>query len=47
MTTGMTAENPRFAALWEALLREVGSWLEEAARRKKGASQPSISQLEK
>ena len=34
MTTGMTPENPRFVALWEALLREVGSWIEEAARRK-------------
>jgi EmrB/QacA subfamily drug resistance transporter len=34
MTTGMTPDNPRFAARWEALLREVGSWLEEAARRK-------------
>jgi hypothetical protein len=34
MTTGMTPENPDFAARWEALLREVGSWLEEAARRK-------------
>jgi EmrB/QacA subfamily drug resistance transporter len=43
MTTGMTPENPRFAALWEALLREVGSWFEEAAHRKV-ASEPSIPQ---
>jgi hypothetical protein len=41
MTTGMTPENPRFAILWEALLREVGSWFEEAAHRKV-ASEPSI-----
>jgi hypothetical protein len=34
MTTGMTPENPTFAARWEALLRDVGSWIEEAARRK-------------
>jgi EmrB/QacA subfamily drug resistance transporter len=33
MNTGMTPDNPRFVARWEALLREVGSWLEEAARR--------------
>ncbi len=38
MTTGMTPENPRFVARWEALLREVGSWLEEAARRKRVAT---------
>jgi EmrB/QacA subfamily drug resistance transporter len=37
MTTGMAPENPSFIARWEALLREVGSWLEEAARRKRGA----------
>jgi EmrB/QacA subfamily drug resistance transporter len=35
MTTGTTPENPTFVARWEALLREVGSWIEEAARRKK------------
>jgi hypothetical protein len=35
MTTGMTPENPQFAARWEALLREVGSWIEEAARRQR------------
>ncbi|MGP0092787.1 MAG: MFS transporter [Xanthobacteraceae bacterium] len=40
MTTGMTPENPRFIARWEALLREVGSWFEEAARRK-AAGNPS------
>jgi EmrB/QacA subfamily drug resistance transporter len=34
MTTGMTPENPTFAARWEALLRELGSWIEAAARRK-------------
>jgi EmrB/QacA subfamily drug resistance transporter len=34
MTTGMTPEDPHFADRWEALLREVGSWLEAAARRK-------------
>jgi hypothetical protein len=35
MTTGMAPDSPGFAARWEALLREVGSWIEEAARRKK------------
>lgn len=35
MTTGMAADSPGFVANWEALLREVGSWIEEAARRKK------------
>jgi EmrB/QacA subfamily drug resistance transporter len=34
MTTGMTSDDPRFVAGWEALLREVGSSLEESARRK-------------
>ena len=34
MTTGLTPDSPGFAARWEALLREVGSWIEEAARRK-------------
>jgi EmrB/QacA subfamily drug resistance transporter len=34
MATGMSPENPIFMTRWEALLREVGSWLEEAARRK-------------
>jgi EmrB/QacA subfamily drug resistance transporter len=38
MTTGMTPENPTFVARWEALLREVGSWIEEAARRKRIAA---------
>jgi EmrB/QacA subfamily drug resistance transporter len=38
MTTGMTPENPRFSALWEALLREVGSWIEAAARRNSASS---------
>jgi MFS family permease len=33
MTTGMAPENPRFIAQWLALLREVGSWIEAAARR--------------
>ena len=32
MTTGMTPENPDFVARWEALLREVGGWIEAAAR---------------
>jgi hypothetical protein len=36
MTTGMTPENPNFVARWEALLREVGSWIEDAARRQRG-----------
>jgi hypothetical protein len=35
MTTGMTPENPSFAARWEVLLRDVGSWLERAAQRKR------------
>jgi hypothetical protein len=34
MATGMTPENPNFTARWEALLRELGSWIEAAARRK-------------
>ena len=35
MSTGMAPDNPNFAARWEALLRDVGSWLEEAARRQR------------
>jgi EmrB/QacA subfamily drug resistance transporter len=35
MATGMTPEDPNFSARWEALLRKVGSWIEEAARRKR------------
>ena len=35
MTTGMTPDNPSFVTRWEALLKEVGSWIEEAARRQK------------
>jgi hypothetical protein len=35
MTTGMTPDNPGFADRWEALLRQVGSWIEEAARRER------------
>jgi hypothetical protein len=35
MATGMTPDNPGFTAKWEALLREVGAWIEEAARRKR------------
>jgi hypothetical protein len=35
MTTGMTPDNPGFADRWEALLREVGSWIEAAARRER------------
>jgi hypothetical protein len=38
MTTGMTPENPGFVARWEALLREVGAWIEAAARRKRLAA---------
>jgi EmrB/QacA subfamily drug resistance transporter len=38
MSTGMTPDNPRFVARWEALLRELGSWLEEAARRKRAGA---------
>jgi hypothetical protein len=34
MATGMTPENPAFAARWETLLRELGSWIEAAALRK-------------
>ncbi len=41
MTTGMTPEDPRFAARWETLLLEVGSWLEGAARRKGAGNTPS------
>ncbi len=35
MATGMTPDNPSFVARWEALLHEVGSWIEEAARHRK------------
>jgi hypothetical protein len=35
MATGMTPDNPSFVARWEALLKEVGSWIEEAARHRK------------
>jgi hypothetical protein len=47
MSTGMTPDNPRFVARWEALLRELGSWLEEAARRNRvgaaiGQDAPSL-----
>lgn len=35
MTTGMAPDNPRFVARWEAFLREIGSWLEEAARHRR------------
>ena len=35
MATGMTPDNPSFVARWEALLKEVGSWIEEAARHQK------------
>jgi hypothetical protein len=38
MTTGTTPDNPGFVARWEALLREVGSWIEAAARRKRLAA---------
>jgi hypothetical protein len=44
MTTGMTPEDPRFAARWETLLRAVGSWLEEAVRRKGVTSAASTAQ---
>jgi hypothetical protein len=37
MATGMTPDNPNFVARWEALLRNVGSWLEEAARHNPAA----------
>jgi Tetracyclin repressor-like, C-terminal domain len=40
MTTGMSPENPSFMTRGEALLREVGSWLEEAARRKVVSNAP-------
>jgi hypothetical protein len=33
MTTGRTADDPRFVADWETLLRVVGSSLEEHAHR--------------
>jgi hypothetical protein len=33
MTTGMVPEDPRFGAEWEALLRKVGTALEQAARK--------------
>ncbi len=35
MSTGTTPDSPQFAAKWEALLREIGAWIEEAARRKR------------
>jgi hypothetical protein len=33
MCTGTTPEDQGFAARWEALLRDVGSWIEDAAQR--------------
>jgi hypothetical protein len=42
MATGMTPEDPRFAAEWERLLCEVGSWLEEAARRNRASNVASL-----
>ena len=33
MTTGLTPESPGFGVLWEALLRDVGAWVEAAARK--------------
>jgi EmrB/QacA subfamily drug resistance transporter len=44
MATGMTPDNPRFVARWETLLREVGSWLEEAARKRRVAGAAAIGQ---
>jgi hypothetical protein len=35
MVTGMTPDDPRFMAGWEALLRWVGNALEVAARRRR------------
>jgi len=32
-TTGLTPDDPRFGQLWEALLRDVGAWIEAAARK--------------
>ncbi|HWG03656.1 MAG TPA: MFS transporter [Beijerinckiaceae bacterium] len=32
-TTGLAPDDPRFGQLWEALLREVGTWIEAAAHR--------------
>jgi hypothetical protein len=33
MTTGRIAEDPRFIAEWEKVLRAIGSSLEDRARR--------------
>jgi EmrB/QacA subfamily drug resistance transporter len=40
MTTGMAPDSPGFVARWETLLREVGAWIEEAARREKISAAP-------
>jgi hypothetical protein len=40
MTTGMTPEDERFGARWEALLRDVGSWIEAAAAQQRAGKTP-------
>jgi len=35
MTTGMTTDDPRFAAAWERLLRRIGALLQEDAARER------------
>jgi MFS family permease len=35
MTTGMTPDDPGFVAHWEALLRDVGNWIEAAAAQQR------------
>ncbi len=40
-TTGFTPDDPHFAQLWESLLREVGVWIEAAARKEKASAGPA------
>jgi EmrB/QacA subfamily drug resistance transporter len=42
MTTGMSPDDPKFAAAWEDLLRRVGGLLEAAARRYDGPT-PAVT----
>ena len=41
MTTGMTPDDPRFAADWETLLRDVGN----GSRRPRSARLPAAPQV--
>jgi len=44
MTTGTTPEDPNFVTRWEALLRHLGSWLEQAAGRNRITAAPAAKE---